>query len=185
MSKQDSKQDYYDVLGADEGASPSDIDKRYKRLASRRHPDRGGSEEEMKVLNEAYATLKDPTKRRVYDERRRTRATVPVRPVSAPAAQDVGLFGHCLSAFLCLLLGLFLLFLVRIHWFWFLWPLGILAVLVILFGVMMARSAMVAVNASLPITNPIRRHTRIQEAMFWSVVVVGTYGLYLLLTSVP
>lgn len=185
MSKQDSKQDYYDVLDADEGTSPSDIDKRYKRLASRRHPDRGGSEEEMKILNEAYATLKDPTKRREYDERRRKPAAAPVRPVSAPAAQDVGLFGHCLSALLCLLLGLFLLFLVRIHWFWFLWPLGILAVLVILFGVMMARSAMVAVNASLPMTNPIRRHTRIQEAMFWSVVVVGTYGVYLLLTSVP
>ena len=185
MTQRASKQDYYDVLGADEGASPAEIDKRYKRLASRRHPDRGGNEEEMKILNEAYATLKDPTKRREYDERRRTHATAPVRPVSAPAAQDVGLFGHCLSAFLCLLLGLFLLFLVRIHWFWFLWPLVILAVLVILFGVMMARSAMVAVNASLPITNPIRRHTRIQEAMFWSVVVAGTYGVYLLLTSVP
>lgn len=184
MGQQDSK-DYYEVLGADEGTSPSDIDKRYKRLAARRHPDRGGSEEEMKLLNEAYATLKDAAKRQEYDESRRSkRATGFVRPVSAPAAQDVGLFGHCLSAFLCLLLGLFLLLLVRIHWFWFLWPLAILSVLVILFGVMMARNAMVAVNASLPISNPIRRHTRLQEAMFWSMVVVGTYGVYLLLTSV-
>ena len=185
MSQEDPKNDYYDVLGADERTSASDIDKRYKRLAARRHPDRGGSEEEMKLLNEAYATLKDSAKRREYDEKRHKPSPAPVRPVSAPVAQDVGLFGHCLSAFLCLLLGPFLLFLVRIHWFWFLWPLGILAVLVILFGVMMARSAMVAVNASLPISNPIRRHTRIQEAMFWSVVVVGTYGVYWLLTSVP
>lgn len=185
MSPPDPKTDYYAVLGADEATSSSDIDKRYKRLAARRHPDRGGSEEEMKLLNEAYATLRDPTKRREYDEKRRKPAAVPVRPTSAPASRDIGLFGHGLSAFLCLLLGLFLLFLVRIHWFWFLWPLAILSVFVILFGVMMARSAMVAVNASLPITNPIRRHTRLQEAMFWTVVVVGSYGVYLLLTSVP
>jgi hypothetical protein len=83
------------------------------------------------------------------------------------------------------MLGLFLLFLVRIHWIRFLWPLAVLAVFVILFGVIMARNAMIAVNASLPVTNPWRRHTRLQEAMFWSVVAAGTYGVYLLLTSVP
>lgn len=185
MSQHESQSDYYAILGATEGASRSDIDKLYKRLAARRHPDRGGSEEEMKLLNEAYATLKDEVKRREYDARRVRPGPAVFRPVSAPPAQDIGIFGHCLSAFLCLLLGLFLLFLVRIHWFWFLWPLAILAVFVILFGVMMARSAMITVNASLSATNPLRRHTRLQEAMFWSVVAGGTYGVYLLLTSVP
>jgi DnaJ-like protein len=185
MSQQESQSDYYAILGADEGTSRADIDKLYKRLAARRHPDRGGSEEEMKLLNEAYATLKDDVRRREYDAQRRKPAATAFRPVSAPPAQDIGIFGHCLSAFLCLMLGLFLLFLVRIHWFWFLWPLAILAVFVILFGVMMARNAMVTVNASLSVRNPLRGHTRIQEAMFWSVVIVGTYGVYLLLTSVP
>ena len=60
----------------------------------------------------------------------------------------------------------------------------VVAVFVIFFGVMMARSAMVAVNASLPVTNPFRRHTLVQEAMFWILVVSGGYGFYLLLTSV-
>ena len=185
MSQHESRTDYYAILGADEEASRSDIDKLYKRLAARRHPDRGGSEEEMKLLNEAYATLKDEVKRREYDAQRIKRAPNVFRPVSTPPAQDIGLFGQGLSAFFCLMLGLFLLFLVRIHWIRFLWPLAVLAVFVILFGVIMARNAMIAVNASLPVTNPWRRHTRLQEAMFWSLVAAGTYGVYLLLTSVP
>ncbi len=185
MSQRESHPDYYGILGADEGASRSDIDKLYRRLAAQRHPDRGGSEEEMKLLNEAYATLKDDVRRREYDTQRCKPAPTVFRPVSTPPARDIGIFGHCLSAFLCLMIGLFFLFLVRIHWFWFLWPLAILAVFVILFGIMMARSAMVTVNASLSVTNPLRGHTRLQEAMFWSVVAGGTYGVYLLLTSVP
>jgi hypothetical protein len=184
MNQHKSSRDYYAVLGAAEGASQSEIDRLYKRLAARLHPDRGGNEEEMKLLNEAYRTLKDETRRREYNAQRRKPPDPGFRPVSAPPAQDIGIYGHCLSAFLCLLTGLFLLFLVRIQWIWFLWPLAILAVFVILFGVVMARSAMVAVNASLRITNPIRRHTLVQEAMFWSLVAGGGYGVYLLLTSV-
>ena len=185
MSQFDSSKDYYAVLGAHEGASRPDIDRHYKRLAAHLHPDRGGTEEEMKSLNEAYGVLKDETIRRDYDaQRRKPKPSAAVlRPVSASPTRDVGVFGHCLSAFLCLLVGLFLLFLVRFQWIWFLWPLAILAVFVILFGVMLARSAMVAVNASLPVTNPFRRHTLVQEAMFWSAVVGGAYGIYLLFTS--
>ena len=182
MSQFDSRKDYYAVLGAAESASRSDIDRLYKRLAAHLHPDRGGSEEEMKSLNEAYGVLKDDTIRRDYDAQRRRPAAAVFRPATTPPPRDVGLYGHCLSAFLCLLVGFFLLFLVRSQWIWFLWPLAILAVLVILFGVMMARSAMVAVNASLPITNPVRRHTLVQEAMFWIAVAGGGYGVYLLFT---
>jgi uncharacterized SAM-binding protein YcdF (DUF218 family) len=83
-----------------------------------------------------------------------------------------------------LLIGLFLLFLVRFQWIWFLWPLGILAVLVIIAGVMMARSTMRALNKSLPVSNPFRRFAGVQEAMFWSVVAGGAYGVYLLLSVV-
>jgi DnaJ-like protein len=186
MSQFDSSKDYYAVLGAEEGASRLDIDRLYKRLAAHLHPDRGGTEEEMKSLNEAYGVLKDETIRRDYDAQRRkpTPSAAVFRPASTPPARDVGVFGHCLSAFLCLLVGLFLLFLVRSQWIWFLWPLAVLAVFVIFFGVMMARSAMVAVNASLPVAHPLRRHTLVQEAMFWIAVVGGGYGLYLLFTNV-
>jgi hypothetical protein len=184
MNQFDSNKDYYGVLGADRGASRSDIDRLYKRLAARLHPDRGGSEEEMKSLNEAYGILKDETIRRDYDAQRSKPSAAVFRPASAPPARDVGVFGHCLSAFLCLLVGLFLLFLVRSQWIWFLWPLAVLSVCVILFGVMMAHGAMVAVNASLPVAHPIRRHTLAQEAMFWIAVAGGAYGIYLLFTSV-
>ncbi len=184
MSQFDSTKDYYAVLGAEEGASRPDIDRLYKRLAAHLHPDRGGSEEKMKSLNEAYGVLKDETIRRDYDTQRRKPASAVFRPASAPPARDVGLYGHCLSALLCVLVGLFLLVLVRSQWIWFLWPLAILAFFVIIFGVMMARSAMVAINASLPVTNPFRRHTVVQEAMFWIAVAGGGYGVYLLFTSV-
>jgi DnaJ-like protein len=184
MSQFDSDKDYYEILGANEGASRRDLDHLYKRLAARHHPDKGGTEEEMKSLNEAYRVLKNDETRREYDAERIKPAKVAFVPLSSPPAQDVGLLGHGLSAFFCLLIGLFLLFLVRFQWIWFLWPLAILAMFVIFFGVMMARGAMRAINTSLPLSNPFRRYTRLQEAVFWSVVTASGYGVYLLLTAV-
>jgi hypothetical protein len=78
--------------------------------------------------------------------------------------------------------GVFLLLLVRFHWMMFLWPLALLAVGVVGFGVLLARSAMVAVNDSLPVTNRFKRHTKIQEVAFWLVIVSGGYGLYVVMT---
>jgi DnaJ-like protein len=184
MNPFDSHKDYYGVLGATERTSRRDLDRLYKRMAAQRHPDKGGSEEEMKTLNEAYCILRNEETRKAYDAERVKAIELPFVPVSKPAAQEVGLLGHCLSAFFCLLIGLFLLLLVRFQWIWFLWPLAILAVLVILFGIMMARSAMRAANASLPISNRLRRHTSVQEAIFWTIVVGGGYGVYLLLATV-
>jgi hypothetical protein len=183
MSHSDSQKDYYAILGANERATPRDLERLYKRMAARRHPDRGGSEEEMKSLNEAYSVLKNKETRHEYDARR-VRPAVNFVPVTTPTAKDVGLLGHGLSAFFCLLLGLFLLLLVRFQWIWFLWPLAILAALVILAGVMMARSTMRALNASLQVSNPLRRYSGVQEAIFWGVVVVSGYGVYLLLSTV-
>jgi hypothetical protein len=183
MSQFDSHKDYYDILGANERTSPQDLERLYKRMAARRHPDRGGSEEDMKSLNEAYSVLRNKETRREYDAQR-VKPPVGFVPVSSPAAPEVGLLGQGLSAFFCTLIGLFLLFLVRLQWIRFLWPLAVLAVLVILFGILMARNAMRALNASLPISNPLRRYTRVQEAIFWSVVIGSGYGVYLLLTAV-
>jgi len=183
MSQFDSNKDYYGVLGVDKDASQVEIDRQYKREASKHHPDRGGSEERMKSLNEAYGVLKDETLRSSYDAtQRRPAAPAGFTPVSTPTARDVGVLGHCLSAGLCLLAGVFLLLLVRFQWIWFLWPLGILAFGVLAFGVLLARSAMVAVNDSLPVTNRFKRHTRMQEVAFWTGIVSGGYGLYVLMT---
>ena len=183
MSQFDSNKDYYGVLGVDKDASRVEIDREYKRQAAKHHPDRGGNEEQMKSLNEAYGVLKDQTLRSAYDAKRRRPVTSQgFTPVTTPTARDVGVFGHCLSALLCLIAGMFLLLLVRFQWMFFLWPLAILALLVLGFGVMLARSAMVAVNASLPITNPLKRHTRIQEVAFWVVIVSSAYGLYVVMT---
>ena len=186
MRQFDSNKDYYAVLGVDKDASQAEIDRSYRRLASKHHPDRGGSEERMKLLNEAYGVLKDSGLRRDYDGVRRPRATAtaarPFVRVTTPTARDTGAFGHCLSAGLCLIAGLFLMLLVRFQWLWFLWPLAILAIFVFGFGVLLARSAMVKVNESLPVTNRFKRHTRIQEIAFWVVIITSCYGLYLLMS---
>jgi hypothetical protein len=188
MSQFDSSKDYYGVLGVDKDASQVEIDRQYKREAAKHHPDRGGSEERMKTLNEAYSVLKDTSLRDSYDADRQNRqprrAARPqgFTPVTTPTARNVGVLGHCLSALLCLIGGVFLLLLVRFQWFWFLWPLAILALMILGFGVLLARSAMVAVNSSLPVTNRLKRHTRLQEAAFWTAIVSGAYGLYLVMT---
>jgi hypothetical protein len=187
MSQFDSNKDYYAVLGVDKDASRVDLDRSYRRLASKHHPDRGGSEERMKLLNEAYGVLKDSRVRGDYDAVRRPRAAASASAsgfvrVNTPTARDVGVFGHCLSAGLCLIAGVFLLLLVRFQWIWILWPLAILAVFVAGFGVLLARSAMVKVNESLPVTNRFKRHTKIQEVAFWVVIITSCYGLYLLMS---
>ena len=129
MNPFDANKDYYAVLGVDKDASPRDVYRQYKRQAARHHPDRGGSEEQMKTVNEAYSVLKDAAMRRSYDDSRKTTSRVAdFIPVTTPTARDVGVLGHVLSAFLCLATGLFLLFLVSVQWIWFLWPLAILAV---------------------------------------------------------
>src|SRR4030095_7704700 len=183
MSQLDSQKDYYKILGANERTSPSDLERLYKRMAARSHPDRGGSEEEMKSLNEAYSVLKNKESRHEYDEQR-VKAPARFAPAASPTAPDVGLLGPGLRTFFFLLIGLFLLFLVRLQWIRFLWPLALLAVFIILLGIVMARSAMRAFNASLPVSNRFRRYTRAQEVIFWSVVISFGYGLYLLLTAI-
>src|ERR1700752_4477570 len=85
MSQFDSNKDYYGVLGVDKDAPQADIDRQYKRQASKHHPDRGGSEERMKSLNEAYSVLKDQTLRSSYDAgRRKTYSAQNFAPVTTP-----------------------------------------------------------------------------------------------------
>ncbi len=63
-------QDYYKILGVKEDASQESIQKSYRKLARKYHPDvsdKSGSEEKFKELCEAYDVLKDPKKRKQYD----------------------------------------------------------------------------------------------------------------------
>lgn len=65
--------DYYKVLGIKKTASLQQIRKSYLLKAKEHHPDRGGQEERMNRVNEAYETLKDPRTRALYDELHRAR----------------------------------------------------------------------------------------------------------------
>jgi len=183
MSLFDSSRDYYKILEADEGASRAEIERSYKRQAMKHHPDRGGSEDGMKSINEAYRVLHDDALRKAYDRhRRKPEAAGTARPFS-PAAQDVGMYGQGLSALLCLIVGLLLLFLVRFQWIWFLWPLAILAGFVILFGIFMAHAALNTARNSLAKGHPARRFRLAQEAGFWMAVFAGAYAVYWVLDA--
>ena len=65
--------DYYDTLGVKPDASDADIKSAYRRLARKYHPDvskEAGAEDKFKAVNEAYEALKEPERRRSYDELR-------------------------------------------------------------------------------------------------------------------
>src|ERR1700740_1031007 len=63
--------DYYEILGVKREASADDIKKAYRKLAQKYHPDvtkDPKGEEKFKEIAEAYQALKDPEKRKAYDE---------------------------------------------------------------------------------------------------------------------
>ena len=71
MGERQSERDYYEVLGIAPDASAEKIRSAYHKLAFQCHPDRHQASEEahkkMQEINEAYAILSDPIKRREYD----------------------------------------------------------------------------------------------------------------------
>jgi DnaJ-class molecular chaperone len=63
---------FYNILGVSESASPDDIKKQFRKLAKQFHPDRNkgnkAAEARFKELSEAYDTLSDPKKKAEYDQ---------------------------------------------------------------------------------------------------------------------
>ena len=188
MSGAGGERDHYSTLGAGRDEARAEIERRYKRLARRHHPDRGGDEEQMKALNEAWRVLGDEDARRDYDARRASARPRPAyaahRPVSSPGAKADPLSGRIVGAWLCLFAGLALMLLVKAHYVMFLWPLALLAVGVVFFGVLMAHGALTFARAQVGPAHPARRFVWAQEVFFWSCVAVGGYGFYLLLRAV-
>ncbi|PKN28534.1 MAG: molecular chaperone DnaJ [Deltaproteobacteria bacterium HGW-Deltaproteobacteria-21] len=64
------QKDYYTILGVEKNGSSKRVKEAYRKLALQYHPDRNpdpSASSKMKDINEAYAVLSDPRKRKEYD----------------------------------------------------------------------------------------------------------------------
>jgi hypothetical protein len=186
----DPEKDYYEVLGVGREASQEEIDRVFRERARQYHPDRGGSEEEMKMLNEAHDLLGDPLLRRAYDNHRDglkiprgSSAAYEPGPASdalkIPVA-DGDFVGLSLGAAACIALGLPFLTLVEMQWVFFLWPLRILTLGVLVVGVLMAHSALKVKHRRGDHSHVVRV---VHEVVFWGIVAVGAIAVYMLFYS--
>lgn len=194
----DSKKDYYAELGIAESATREDIDRTYRAEARKRHPDGGGSEEEMKSLNEAHDILRDEETRKAYDSERRPRPAASVSsmafdPEAASRAgtlkipvADPDLAGLLMGAAACFGIGIPLLLLVEMQWVFFLWPLRIMSLGALMFGVLLAHSALAVKRRKVKGARP--NYSRgllvLQELVFW-IVAIAVIGVLIVFLYIP
>lgn len=62
------KNNLYDELGVNKNATQEEIKKAFRDQAKENHTDRGGDNDKMVAINKAYSVLKDPHRRKYYDE---------------------------------------------------------------------------------------------------------------------
>ena len=62
--------DHYATLGVPRTATPDEIKRAFRRLASQHHPDKGGDTRKFQEIQAAYDTLGDAVKRADYDNPR-------------------------------------------------------------------------------------------------------------------
>ncbi len=187
MQNFDANKDYYEVLGVSFDATTDEIEKAYRNEARSKHPDSGGNEEDMKTLNEARDLLSHSETRKAYDEARQPKsiaygssyafdvdAAAKVGAFETPA-DDEGFGGTVISAAICLGLGLPFLVLVESQWMFFLWPLRIMALCVVVAGIWMAHSALSAKHRTHRKNNADYPRSRVifSELIFWSFALVA------------
>ncbi len=72
--------DYWSLLGLTPGSNPEQLKRAFRREARKWHPDLNGNdiqaEERFKLVNEAYAVLSDPLKRKAWEDSLEAFATV-------------------------------------------------------------------------------------------------------------
>jgi hypothetical protein len=197
MQKFDSDKNYYELLGVEPAATQDEIDRGFKGKAREQHPDRGGSEEDMKLLNEAREILSDPNTRRAYDEERDNNSASSTIPYGSSAAVDSyrpqtaeGLkidvtdgdfVGLCLGAAACIGLGIPFLVLIHMQYVFFLWPLHYLTLAVLGIGVLMGHAALKVRNRRPGDKDGKRRLPLLQEIGFWTATGALAAVVYLLL----
>jgi len=59
--------DHYATLGVARTATPDEIKRAFRKLASKNHPDKGGDTRKFQEVQSAYDTLGDAAKRQAYD----------------------------------------------------------------------------------------------------------------------
>jgi len=117
------KKSYYEILGVDTKANEGEIRHAYHELALKNHPDlypgNREKEENMKIINEAYLTLKNPAKRAKYD--RECRDGFILQGLSSPffTLQEYGQFMNCAYHIIALWTELWFDSLVKWNRFWF------------------------------------------------------------------
>ena len=91
--------DYYDILGTQRGATASSLRDAYHAASRKFHPDghrhldgelREAVERIAKRVTEAYSVLRDPRRRKLYDERIALGAKTAVRMQLVEAAAEAG-----------------------------------------------------------------------------------------------
>lgn len=96
--------DFYRILGLTASASFADIKAAYVRLAVKFHPDKNPDCAEwaadlFKQVSEAYETLSDPAKRRMYDLRSRVQPMPQAGPTKDPLAVAIDMVARAAAPY--------------------------------------------------------------------------------------